>query len=427
MLIRLRFSNFHSFRDEYELSLVAAPFTDKPDIPRKVEVEQFDSRLLPACAIYGANASGKTNVLRAISFIAHAVSFSHSQWKPDAPIPHDPFLFEDSDTSSRFEIEFVTEGVRYQYGFRVSKAAVLEEWLHAYPKGHKQAWFHRREGVPISFSTKLVGENKTIENLTRKNSLFLSAAAQNNHTQLLGPYRWITQLLFVMDERGRYIRHTAELCKSADYLDQVSRLISAADFGITGLKVEKQPLPDHAAKVSAALKPLLDERQGGAIIPSHTEEIRLLHHFSGKDVFFTPQQESHGTLTYLGLLGPVVDALKTGRPLIVDELESSLHTLLCMHLIRLFNDKDTNPLGAQLIFDTHDTNLLSSGLLRRDQIWFTEKMKDGSSSLFPLSDFKLRKTDKLESGYLLGRYGGIPFIDSESFLSGLERVDAETR
>ncbi len=172
MLIGLRFSNFHSFRDEQELSLVAAPFTDKPDIPREADVEQFRTRLLPACAIYGANASGKTNVLRAISFIAEAVLLSHSQWKPDGPIPYEPFLFADNDAPSLFEIEFLTEATRYHYGFRVNKVAVLEEWLHAYPKGHKQTWFHRREGVPISFSTKLVGENKTIENLTRKNSLF---------------------------------------------------------------------------------------------------------------------------------------------------------------------------------------------------------------------------------------------------------------
>ncbi len=230
-----------------------------------------------------------------------------------------------------------------------------------------------------------------------------------------------------MGDRRPFVPHTARLCKSTDYLDTVSKLISTADFGITGLKIERQPVDDSTLKVLAALKPLMTEKQLEDGLPSHIDEIRLLHHFNNKDVFFTLQQESHGTLTYLGLLGPAVDALKTGRPLIVDELDSSLHTLLCIHLIRLFTGRATNPLGAQLIFNTHDTNLLSSGTLRRDQIWFTEKKTDGSSTLFPLSDFKLRRTDKLETGYLMGRYGAIPFINSEAFLSRFEHTNAETQ
>jgi uncharacterized protein len=430
MLLRLRFSNVRSFRDEQDLSLIAGPFNDKPEIPRH-RAELIKESVLPVAAIYGANASGKTNVLHAISFISEAVSFSHSRWKPDGGIPYQPFLFSGDPSEgplpAGFEIEFLTGGIRYRYGFRVNNIAVLEEWLHAYPKGKKQIWFHRVQGNPISFSTKLAGENRTIENLTRKNSLFLSAAAQNNHEALLLPYQWITGLLFVIGDRSLFIAHTAKLCKSTDYLDEVSRLISIADFGVTGLKIELRPVPDEALRIYAALKEFMNENQVASGPPAPSEEIRLLHRFDDRDVPFHPQQESQGTLIYLGLLGPVVKSLKTGTPLIVDELDGSLHTLLCMQLVHLFNNPKTNPRWAQLIFNTHDTNLLSSGLLRRDQIWFTEKKADGSTDLFPLSDFKLRRTDKLESGYLMGRYGAIPFINSEALLSRFENAEIGTR
>src|SRR5689334_10963011 len=140
MLISLRFSNLHSFRDEQELSLVAGPFSDKQEILRP-RAELANQSLLPVAAIYGANASGKTSVIRAIRFIAHAVTFSHSRWQPDGPIPYEPFLFspdEGGSPPSLFEIEFLTGGIRYRYGFRVNAIAVLEEWLHAYPRGKKQ-------------------------------------------------------------------------------------------------------------------------------------------------------------------------------------------------------------------------------------------------------------------------------------------------
>lgn len=426
MLIEFRFSNFRSFRDEEALSLVAGPFTEKPETPRFVE--SIKESLLPVAAIYGANASGKTNALRAIYFFVEAVSQSHSDWKPDGPIPVRRFLNSGEDVPSEFEIDFLTAGTRYRYGFRVNSVAVLEEWLYAYPKGKKQTWFHRMPGKPISFSTKLPGENKTIENLTRRNSLFLSAAAQNNHEVLSTPYRWIADLLFVMEDKGSMFRnHTARLCQASSYLDEVSRLISVADLGVTGIRVESEEIPEEQKATFAKLRSALETVGFEGKLndpPTQDLKIRLLHRMGNEEVAFNPGQESRGTLAYLALLGPVVDALKKGMPLIVDELDSSLHPLLSTHLVRLFNDPASNPMGSQLIFNTHDTNLLSGGLLRRDQIWFSEKANDGSTHLFPLSDFKLRRTDNLESGYLMGRYGAIPFVNSEGFMSRFEGTNA---
>jgi AAA15 family ATPase/GTPase len=158
-----------------------------------------------------------------------------------------------------------------------------------------------------------------------------------------------------------------------------------------------------------------------------TPELRLLHRFGDKAVPLPLSNESGGTIAYLSLLGPVVDALRKGIPLLVDGLDASLHPLLAIELIRLFNSPSSNPNGAQLIFNTHDTNLLSSGVLRRDQIWFTEKGEDASSHLFPLSDFKPRRQENLENGYLQGRYGAIPFINPDAFLLRFEAGDSKTR
>src|ERR1700726_590237 len=173
MLLRFRFSNVRSFRTEQELSLIAGPFTDAPESVRRPGALQLQEGVLPVAAIYGANASGKTNVLRAIQFLSEAVSSSHREWKPDGPIPREPFLSDEESrqSPSEFEVDFLTNGIRYRYGFRVDSAVVLEEWLYAYPLGKKQTWFHRKQGNPILFGARMPGENRTIESLTRKNSL----------------------------------------------------------------------------------------------------------------------------------------------------------------------------------------------------------------------------------------------------------------
>ena len=151
----------------------------------------------------------------------------------------------------------------------------------------------------------------------------------------------------------------------------------------------------------------------------------LLHRLGEKTVSFRSEQESAGTLAYLALLGPAVEALKKGAVLCIDELDASLHPLLAAQLMRLFNNPATNPNGAQLILNTHDANLLSSGILRRDQIWFTEKNNDASSHLYPLTDFKPRRDENLQNGYLQGRYGAIPFLNSDAFLGQFGATDGK--
>jgi len=426
MLLRFRFSNFRSFRGEQELSLVAGPFTDLPEIVR--HPNEFREGVLPAAAIYGANASGKTNAIRAFMFMAAAVGESHRSWKPEGPIPRDPFLSDEgtSGEPTEMEADFLLAGVRHRYGFRVDSEAVLEEWLYVYPKGKKQTWFHRKRGSPIAFSSKMAGENRTIENLTRKNSLFLSAAAQNNHEGLLPVYGWLSGLGSVIGDRAADQRRMASLCANSAFRSVIAKLLSFADLGVTDMELKEEKIAPELRElvsiVNSSFKMGLSEP-----IPETCPELRLVRRFGDKTVSLPLSQESAGTIAYLSLLGPVIAAIWSGTRLLVDELDASLHPLLAIELIRLFNRPSSNPNGAQLIFNTHDTNLLSSGVLRRDQIWFTEKGQDASSHLFPLSDFKPRRQENLENGYLQGRYGAIPFINPDAFFLRFEAGDGQTR
>jgi uncharacterized protein len=401
--------------------MIAGPFSDHPQIILKPSAVK--EGVLPVTAIYGANASGKTNVLKALKFMKAAVEKSHREWRPEGPIPLQVFrLDEDSrNIPSRFTADIIISGIRYQYGFAVNRRAIQEEWLNAYPSGRKQAWFSRSVGKPIEFSTKMSGENKAIETLTRSNSLYLSAAAQNNHEMLTPIYRWFVDAFsFVNSERSPYRQLTVALCDDEDDKKRIAQLLRVADLGIAGLRVKKEDVPEKTRMAMRAFVAALElEKAGQFLDVPHRSDIELLHSAGKRPVAFPLSQESDGTVAYLSMLGPMLDTLKKGGVLCIDELDASLHPLLAMQIITLFNDPELNTKGAQLIFNTHDINLLNTKLLRRDQIWFTEKQSDGSSQLYPLTDFKPKLGENIESGYLQGRYGAIPFLNPDSFVAAL--------
>lgn len=400
MLLRFQVTNFRSFRSEQTLSMVAGSFKDHAEAvfhPSGVE-----EGVLPVAAIYGANASGKTNVILALRFMRDAVRNSHARWEPDAPIELEPFA-GDPASPITFAVDFLLNGVRYQYGFSTSTAAILEEWMFAYPAGKKQTWFAREKDKPISFSAKMPGDNRTIERLTRPNSLFLSAAAQNNHEALSPVFRWFSRsLAFVMGGRSRISQRTIATCTDGESRDRMAQMLQFADLGIASLRVV-----DWGQALLAA---------GGRAPEKEAKEVIFSHQIGNSLQPFREFQESRGTIAFLSSLAPILRALDGGGLLCIDELDHSLHPLLAIEVIRLFCDPKRNPKGAQLIFNTHDTNLLSADLLRRDQIWFTEKARDGASQLYPLTDFKPRREENLETGYLQGRYGAIPFLNPDGLL-----------
>jgi AAA15 family ATPase/GTPase len=371
--------------------------------------------LLRTASIYGANASGKSNVLRALLYMSLAVRNSYRDWTPDGPIPIQPFQLDQAsrNNASVFEVDILLNGVRYTYGFRLDSTRVLEEWLYSFPRNRRTLLFKRNGGAsPFSFGRTLSGRNRSIRELTRRNSLFLSVAAQNNHKALLPLYNWFTNLGVVYNPKGMLVEFTANLCRDEEVRSTVAKMLSAADLGVTGVSLRKEPFNEKTGRIADAWSHAIT----GGPVPDdlrNLTRISVLHKGeAGRSIPLPMEHESDGTFSFFSLLGPILGALRNGSVICVDELEASLHPMLAAEIVRLFNDRKTNPRNAQLIFTTQDTNLLDTGLLRRDQVWFTEKDGEGRSHLYPLTDYKPRKNENLERGYLQGRYGAVPFLGS---------------
>ncbi|MBW2733847.1 MAG: ATP-binding protein [Deltaproteobacteria bacterium] len=417
MLIEFRVENHRSVRDEQALTMEAGSLGTSDDL-RVRKIDGHGKPLLPVAALYGANASGKSNVLSAVAFLRGAVLHSHRRWPPDEGVPREQFSWgPESGKPSLFEITFLLHGVRHQYGFVTDNERFTEEWLYVWPVGRRQMWFER-EGESFKFGSHLQGENRVVEEITGKNALFLSAAAQYRHEQLMPIYSWFRAMRVraSSDRLGGQVpfyqlRTAFRMGRSSEQLgffdgeetnlevDALKDLLRAADVGIVDMRVE-----DVEEEIETSNGPRRIRRP----------RIFFRHQSEAKNAWLPLEKESQGTLTLVGLAPAIIDALGRGGVLFVDELEASLHPLVGAYIVRQFNDPETNPKGAQLIFTTHDTNLLGSSLgepaLRRDQIWLTEKNSEGATILYPLTDYKPRKAENLERGYLQGRYGAIPFL-----------------
>lgn len=411
MLIRFAAENWLSFRERAELSLVAGALRDpEADL---IQVDQIDGSLLPAAAIYGSNASGKSNFLAALSFLKMIVLSSHKSGTPSGGFPVRPFAFDPlyEKRASTFEIEFLLEGTRHSYTVSLDKERVITESLTAYPVGRPQVWF-RRDGQEFNFGPKLRGENKATSALTRENSLFLSAAATNNHEQLGAVYRYFQTINFG-DRRDPSAIEFARWYKSYSNPERVLEILKSADVGICGVALEPIEYTEGMRTFSTELYELLRKNISGDLPPPPPDradsKVTLRHLGMSDGVRFDFGLESAGTQALIGILPAILDALDSGCVLVLDELVEALHPVLSQNIVALFQTKNTNPKGAQFIFSTHDTNLLN--VLRRDQVWFADKSLTGTSKLFPLSDFRTRKEDDIARDYLKGKFGALPFIE----------------
>jgi uncharacterized protein len=435
MLIEFVITNFRSFRDEQRFSLVAA--ADKSLSENTLIVPGFKYRLLRSAVIYGPNASGKSNLILAMGFL-HLLILGAVQSAPtpgrrmlDHPLLK-PFLLDNASatTPTSFELSFFNGGIRHQYGIVLDRNLIREEWLIVYPKGQPQTWFTRKlraedpgefGAFTVSdpdlyewyFGPRLSGEKQRLADLTRADVPFLSAGATFGNQQLRQVFDWFAQQLSVLNPWGRpdLAGETAKQTLEDEQLRTMLRdLLAHADFGIEDFRVQEVSLKNDL------LARMLPEH-----IPSAIENIDITHtniffrHRGGaalpQSVEFERDDESLGTIRFFGIAGPVIDALRHGKTLLVDEFDDSLHPLLVQRLVELFHSPVTNPHNAQLVINTHDVTMLDTALFRRDQIWFTEKGSDGASRLVPLSDYSPRKNESLMRGYLYGRYGAVPFLD----------------
>ena len=415
MLIEFRVKNFRSLREEQVLSLVAS----KDKTLQNTHTQATDISAAPAlvrsAVIYGANASGKSNLIKALHYMRGVVTESATAIQPDQTFEVQPFRLDADSASqpSEFEVTLLLDGVRYQYGFSMTAKRIVSEHLLVYKAFKPQRWFTRGFDTETGkdrydFGPGLKGPKHLWEGATRPNALFLSMAVQLNSEALRPVFDWFANRLVTVNEQAELIpRVTIQMLKQDDGRKAICNFLCAADISIADIEVETLKVPGQAVH--------FDLVAGKTEVQSEVmEEYRLhFHHVTehGKAVF-NLADESSGTRKLLLLAGPVLDILRKGLTLVIDELDNSLHTLLVRELVRLFHRPEINTGGAQLIFTTHDTSLLDTpDLFRRDQVWFVEKGRDQTSALIGLSEFSPRKNEVLERGYLMGRYGGVPFLD----------------
>ncbi|MEE9443307.1 MAG: ATP-binding protein [candidate division Zixibacteria bacterium] len=428
MIIDFKVKNYRSFAKEQTLSMVAS--SNKELKENYCEVGDF--KLLKSAGIYGANASGKSNLIRAIKDM-RAIILKSATIEPNTPKPIKPFLLNSklAKKVTMFEITFIHDGIRYQYGFKTGKITIREEWLIAYPKNRSQIWFQRiydkrkRKSI-IEFGPSFKGEKQRIKRVTRNDSLFLSTAAQFGHTALTEIYDWFKVNLIIINTNDMtsppkdfiFEQDNKNIVLWNITKTELTKLLNAADLGIEGIRIS----PIDINKYIENLPDDFPEKLRKKIINEWKEnppiQINTIHRMSdtGNEVIFDlDEDESDGTKRFFDLLGPWLFAIKYNATIIVDEIESSLHPLLSRALIKMINDSSRKNGSPQLIFATHDVTLLSNDLLRRDQIWFVEKNKIQASELTPLLDYKPRKGEAIFKGYMSGRYHGVPNIKDFAF------------
>lgn len=429
MLIEFTVGNFRSFRDPQTLSMIAAPIKSQdPSLDEDAVIQLPDNpTLLSSAAVYGANASGKSNLVQAFAFMKWFVINSPKETKATGGIGVEPFRLHTTTVGqpSHFEIVFIEEGKRYRYGFEVTKERVVAEWLYFVPST-REARLFEREGDDITVGSYFK-EGRDLEQHTRPNALFLSVVAQFNGPIAQKLINWFRRLGIIsgVNDMGM-LPFTLTQLVEGDYGQAIRELICRLDLGIGDLQVEKvvsgkpqlpDDMPDEIRRVFLTIMNAPDA-EGFSVHTIHTQYDDDGNPV-GQELFDLDEHESEGTQKLFAMSGPLLDTLQEGDVLVVDELDARLHPLMTREIISLFNHKTTNPNGAQLIFNTQDTNLLDNSLFRRDQIWFVEKEQQGASHLYSLAEFKVRNDKDYERGYIQGRYGAVPYLSHiQTIVSG---------
>lgn len=409
MLLRLTVANHRSIFDEQELSLVATNLKSENEI---LSFPFGKLSVLPSALLYGPNASGKSNFILALKFLRHMILFSHSQGNPEGGVPRDPFALthEGKEKPTLVEADFMLDDVRYQYGFKANDERFIEEWFFSYPHGRQVVLFERKEDE-ISFGASFKGPKKQLTDLMRKNSLFLSTATQNNHEELSKIRKYFRDIDFYTSISVGSATIDSEF-KDSDIDERTIQFLSIVGTGVHSYRKVSKDIPDEDRTLIKEIKNVIKNHHPEAQIAfgDDDEEKKIsveLGHKSKADEasYLKLRDESAGTKRLLIIMNKVFKVLDTGGILVVDELDASLHTLATQAVLALFNDADLNKKGAQLIATVHDTNLLGSEFLSRDQIWFVEKNEYGETELYSLAEIKSRKEENFELGYLQGRYG----------------------
>ncbi|MFJ5225613.1 ATP/GTP-binding protein [Streptomyces sp. NPDC088400] len=416
MLLSFRAANHGSLREPQELNLVPVYEDDRPAVT--------------VAAIFGANASGKSTVVDAFQFFRSAVRESQARWLPNAPVPRRPFLLDHESRlePSSYAVDLLVEGVRYVYGFSVSDAEVVEEWLYAYPKARKRVLFERAR-MAMTYGASLTGERMAVERTMRPNSLYLSAGAQSAHPQLGAVWHALDGGVLGDGSRQAVTEVGASVVATYKRLEEIglplrTDVLAVADLGVHDMRSGATRSEAVASIQRALAEQRLDLPEEFALAAA--QSLEFVHRVGNEEFVLPVEAESAGTKVWLSMVTTALTCLLGGSAMWVDEIDVSLHPMLTAKLLTLFQNPELNPRGAQLVFTTHDASLLGTMLgeqvLRRDQVWFVEKSAaTGASELYPLSDFKPRKGENFERRYLAGSYGAVPLLPETAFEDMLKK------
>lgn len=421
VLIRFAAANYRSISEPIELSMVAIDRDREEARP----VSLLGESLLPIAAIYGPNASGKSNVIDALVWLRDAVRHSLRIWEDEIPI--EPFAFGDGPvTPSSFSVEIAVKGVRFEYLLELDRERVVYEGLFHYPEKKRRRIFEREE-MELKLQRGLGGLSGTRELMTQR-TLALSVARRFDEplvTDFAASIMRMHVLGQTVRHRMRGLPHGGAPLSTLRWFEQPGDQLSLfgeseLDAGIIGGREQALSLLRLA---DLGIEDVIIEDQDESYSEASgraRRRFRLLHRTLNETMPFEWHAESEGTRTWFALIGPVLTALRTGTAVLFDELDASLHPTLSAELLRIFHSPVTNPRGAQLVFTSHDASLLNS--LNRDEVWLTEKRPDGSTRLGALADFageRVRKSQNLENAYLHGRFGALPQVDQSALLRAL--------
>lgn len=409
MLLQFNVTNALSFKNEAILDLVAGSDTSHSENL----ISAGKQNIVPTVSIYGANAAGKSNLFKAMTAAIMFVRNS-AVMQINTPTGIIPFIMDEEGRTgrTRFDFIFVYDGVKYEYGFVCDAAKVYEEYLYEYKSAKPSMIFEREDIDKYRFTASLKTTMRPLEEKNTDNKLFLATATAWNCKATEKPFRWFAEMIDTYN--GDSVQAAMADALDSDDRNEIrefaKKYLRAADFNITDYEFNVK----EGMLENVVLPPGLsfDEK---LLANMKQWELKMIHSVeeNGKinTVGLPFQLESGGTQLYFAYCPAIFRALKNGKTVVIDEIDNGLHPMLVRSLVNLFNDHVTNPNGAQLIFNTHDIELLDLDLLRRDQIYFVEKNnKTGESELYSLSDFSPRKTDKIQKGYMLGRYGAVPNV-----------------
>ncbi|MEA2017389.1 MAG: ATP-binding protein [Campylobacterota bacterium] len=425
MLLQFSVNNYKSIKDTVTFSMA----TSSKDEGNSFNIGKYE--LLKSAIIYGANASGKSNFLKAMAFMGKIVLNKNKVMQSTDTLEHFPFKLntDTQNSSSTFEIVCFINKIKYRYGFEIDNTTVYAEWLYADAKGKESKLFYRDSEEedyvnPTKFKEGFkFFDKKKLKINTLPNKLFIWKCDEDDDSEIAKSIlSWFNRFNLIdgMEHDG-YIGYALEEMQDEDFKNEIVNLVRTADIGIDDILLNEEKVPNDfldSLPLTEEYKEKLIKSMGGTIPLLNTYHTQYDENNIevGKVIFELDEEESKGTRKFFKMSAPILNTLREGKVLIIDELDASLHPLLTKHLVKLFHNEKINTKNAQLVFATHDTNMLTPHIFRRDQVWLTEKDKFGATDIYSLAQLKdVIKNENFEKQYIQGKYGAIPYLGKFEF------------